>query len=60
MDHVKNLRVAADRLRKGIPGTPECSYALDMAADEIERMQSRIDELMLEYCPDEISLEKTG
>lgn len=39
IDHAKILRVAAQRLRNGIPGTTTCGDALDEAADEIDRLR---------------------
>jgi hypothetical protein len=37
-----------------VDGTP-VDVTLGQAADEIERLQSRIDALMLEYCPSEMT-----
>jgi hypothetical protein len=39
IDHAKILRVAAQRLRNGIPGTTTCGDALDEAADDINRLR---------------------
>lgn len=37
---------------------PQAYVRMREAADEIERLQSKVDALMLEYCPDEMSPEQ--
>lgn len=47
------------RLRQQFPETPYHRDQLHRdAADEIERLQARIDALMLEHCPDEMTQEQ--
>ena len=53
-----------DRLRAELKAATESEYAFCVERDqlraEVARLQARIDALMLEYCPDEMTAEQTA